>query len=232
LIHQYLSREVGYLNSDTPLTTSETASIFAEMLVFDYIKNDLNRDELISLYAGKLEDIYATLYRQSIFTSFERRVHSKKDELNSDELNTIWFEENQKMFGDSLILSDGYKYWWSYIPHFIHSPFYCYAYSYGQLLVLALYRSYKDSDDKDKFIKKYIKFLSSGGSKSPKDLIGKFGFDIESSDFWQKGIEEIKTILNEFKSEVREDFKERGKLSNSSLDTNKMIDDIIKMTKE
>lgn len=232
LIHQYLSRDVGYINSDTPLTTSETASIFAEMLVFDYIKSNLNRKDLISLYATKLEDIYATLFRQTIFTTFERRVHSFSDEISSDDLNQIWFEENQKMFGDSLELSENYKYWWSYIPHFIHSPFYCYAYSYGQLLVLALYRSYKDSENKEEFIKKYIKFLSSGGSKSPKDLIKKFGFDIESSDFWQNGIDEVRAILGAFKSEVKEDFKAKGVLSGSSLDTEKLIDDIIKMAKD
>jgi oligoendopeptidase F len=196
-VHQYLSKDVGYLCADTPLTTSETASVFAEMLVFDYIKKDAKKEELISLYASKLEDIFATLFRQVIFTTFERRVHAHEGELDSKTFNSYWLEENKKMFGKSVKLTKDYRYWWSYIPHFIHSPFYCYAYSYGQLLVLALYGLYKG--DYDNFVEKYTKFLSSGGSKSPKELIEKFGFDIDKEEFWQIGIDEIESILSEFK---------------------------------
>lgn len=201
-IHQYLSRDVGYLGSDTPLTTSETASVFAEMLVFDYIKNNLKSSELISLYGGKLEDIFATLFRQIIFTTFERRVHSHEGEISIDTLKEYWIQENKKMFGSSVTLTKNYKIWWSYIPHFIHSPFYCYAYGYGQLLVLALYSLYKKSDAN--FVKNYTKFLSLGGSKSPKEMIKIFGFDIESSDFWQLGINEIKNLMEEFKKLTQE----------------------------
>jgi len=197
-IHQYLSRKVGYLGSDTPLTTSETASVFAEMLLFDDIKKITPKDELLALYGGKLEDIFATLFRQIIFTTFERRVHSKAEEVTIDEFNEFWLEENQKMFADSVELTKGYKQWWSYIPHFIHTPFYCYAYSYGQLLVMALYGLYKKEGEN--FKKKYIKFLSSGGSKSPKSLIKSFGFDIEDEKFWQIGINEVERMLNEFKT--------------------------------
>lgn len=196
-IHQYLSRDVGYLGTDTPLTTSETASVFAEMLVFDYIKSDLSEEEKIALYAGKIEDIFATLYRQINFTTFERAVHANEGELSLEEFNKVWIQESQKMFGDSVTLTKQYEIWWSYIPHFIHSPFYCYAYSYGQLLVLALYGLYKSGKDKN-FIENYLCFLSSGGSKSPKELIGKFGFDIESTEFWDIGIAEVKKLLEEF----------------------------------
>lgn len=197
-IHQKLSYSVGYLNADTPLTTAETASVFAEMLLFDKLKNQISDDEKISLYAGKLEDIFATLFRQNVFTNFERRIHNKEGELSSDEISNIWQEENQKMFGDSLKLSDNYKLWWSYIPHFIHSPFYCYAYSYGQLLVMALFGLYKQN--KDDFIPKYERFLSLGGSKSPKELVEIFGFDIEDRDFWKIGIKEVKDMLDELKT--------------------------------
>lgn len=197
-IHQYLSRDVGYLGSDTPLTTSETASVFAEMLVFDYIKDDLNEAEKIALYAGKIEDIFATLYRQINFTTFERAVHAHEGELKLDDFNNLWLRESKKMFGESVKLTKQYEFWWSYIPHFIHSPFYCYSYSYGQLLVLALYGLHKSGKQVD-FVDNYIAFLSSGGSKSPKELIHKFGFDIESVDFWKIGIEEIKKLLLEFK---------------------------------
>jgi len=197
-IHQYLSRDVGYIGSDTPLTTSETASVFAEMLVFDYIKDGLSEDEKISLYAGKIEDIFATLYRQINFTTFERRVHAYDGELNLNTFNKIWLEESKKMFGSSVKLSKNYEMWWSYIPHFIHSPFYCYSYSYGQLLVLALYGLYKGGKC-DNFIEIYTAFLSAGGSKSPKELIAKFGFDIDDKEFWKIGIEEIRKLLKEFK---------------------------------
>lgn len=197
-IHQYLSRDVGYIGSDTPLTTSETASVFAEMLVFDYIKDGLSEDEKTSLYAGKIEDIFATLYRQINFTTFERRVHAHDGELNLNTFNKLWLEESKKMFGSSIKLSKNYEMWWSYIPHFIHSPFYCYSYSYGQLLVLALYGLYKGGKC-DNFIEIYTAFLSAGGSKSPKELISKFGFDIDDKEFWKIGIEEIRKLLKEFK---------------------------------
>lgn len=197
-IHQYLSRDVGYINSDTPLTTSETASVFAEMLVFDYIKDTLSEDEKVSLYASKIEDIFATLYRQINFTTFERRVHAHEGELSLEVFNDYWKQESKKMFGNSIKLTKNYEIWWSYIPHFIHSPFYCYSYSYGQLLVLALYGLYKSKKD-DKFIENYTCFLSAGGSKSPKELVSKFGFDIEKEEFWQMGIGEIEKLLKEFK---------------------------------
>jgi len=197
-IHQYLSRDVGYLGGDTPLTTSETASVFAEMLVFDAIKDNLSVSEKRSLYASKIEDIFSTLYRQINFTTFERKVHAHEGELSLETFNTYWMEESQKMFGKSITLSKDYALWWSYIPHFIHSPFYCYAYSYGQLLVLALYGLYKKSD-KAEFVQNYTSFLSAGGSQSPKELIQKFGFDIEDEHFWQLGISEIESLLKEFK---------------------------------
>ena len=197
-IHQYLSRDVGYLGSDTPLTTSETASVFAEMLVFDAIKDGLSATEKCSLYASKIEDIFSTLYRQINFTTFERKVHAHEGELDLATFNNYWMQESQKMFGKSITLSKDYTMWWSYIPHFIHSPFYCYAYSYGQLLVLALYGLYKKSD-KVTFVQNYINFLSAGGSQSPKELIKHFRFDIEDEHFWQLGISEIESLLKEFK---------------------------------
>ncbi|MCR6574280.1 M3 family oligoendopeptidase [Campylobacter insulaenigrae] len=196
-IHQKLSYNVSFLNQDTPLTTAETASVFAEMLIFDHIKEKLNKNELLSLYAAKIEDIFATLYRQINFTTFERKFHAKSEELNSKELSEIWMEESQKMFKDSVKLSKEYSLWYSYIPHFIHSPFYCYAYAYAQLLVLALYGLYK-SKKCENFVQLYIKFLSSGGSKSPSELVSMFGFDIESDEFWNIGLEQVKKMVDEF----------------------------------
>jgi oligoendopeptidase F len=196
-IHQYLSYSVGYLSSHTPLTTAETASVFCEMLVFEYVKNNLPKEQRTALLASKIEDIFATLYRQINFTTFERRVHEFDGEISSDELNRIWLEESKKMFGDSLILNDYYKIWWSYIPHFIHSPFYCYAYSYAQLLVLALFGLYK-SGKCPNFTEIYTKFLSLGGSKSPKELVEMFGFDIDDEEFWSVGIAQVANLVDEF----------------------------------
>ncbi|MPV76917.1 M3 family oligoendopeptidase [Campylobacter hepaticus] len=195
-IHQQLSYNVSYLNQNTPLTTAETASVFAEMLVFDFIKDKLKKEELLSLYANKIEDIFATFYRQINFTCFERRLHAQENELSTEELNKIWIEESQKMFQDSVKLTKNYAFWWSYIPHFIHSPFYCYAYAYAQLLVLALYGLYK-SEKCPNFKELYIKMLSLGGSVSPKDLVKMFGFDIEDENFWEIGIKEIKKLIDE-----------------------------------
>ncbi len=203
-IHQELSKKMGYLNADTPLTTSETASVFAEMLLFEKIKNTLSGKEKIALYASKLEDIFATLFRQTVFTNFERKIHAQVGEISTETISNIWFEENQKMFGESVILTSDYKLWWSYIPHFIHSPFYCYAYSYGQLLVMALFGLYRQ--EKNTFIEKYITFLSAGGSRPPKELVALFGFDIESKDFWTIGINEIKILMQEFKESIKKDY--------------------------
>ncbi len=197
-IHQELSKSVGYLNMDTPLTTAETASVFGEMLLFDKMKQNLGGKELLAFYAGKIEDIFSTLFRQVVMTNFERKIHAKSDELSVEQLSEIWQSENAKMFGDSLKLTKNYALWWSYIPHFIHSPFYCYAYSYGQLLSLALFGLYKQN--KKDFVPKYTKFLSAGGSQSPKDLVAIFGFDIEDSVFWANGINEVKNLLSEFES--------------------------------
>ena len=197
MVHQELSKKQGYLNQDTPLTTAETASVFAEMLLFDSLKKNLAKEELLEIYASKLEDIFSTLFRQIVMTNFERAIHASEGELKPEEFDRIWLEENQKMFGGSVKLTRRYAMWWSYIPHFVHSPFYCYAYSYGQLLVLALFGLYKQGKAKD-FIKTYIEFLSSGGSKSPRELVGAFGFDIEDSAFWEIGMQEVRKMLREF----------------------------------
>ena len=233
-IHQYLSYGVGYFNSFTPLTTAETASVFCEMLVFDYMRENFSnlngspnfksdaasdgaadpselaaRDTdtpsqtasdkaaLRAMLAAKIEDIFATLYRQIGFTTFERRVHASADELSVEQVGKLWMEESRKMFAGELILQDHYKSWWSYIPHFVHSPFYCYSYAYAQLLVLALYGLYK-SGRLENFVQIYTEFLSSGGSDEPQKLVAKFGFDINKSEFWRIGIEQVAALVDEF----------------------------------
>lgn len=197
-IHQHLAYKVGYLNSDTPLTTAETASVFCEMLVFQSVVEKIkDPKEKQALLGSKIEDIFATLFRQINFTTFEREIHSKDGELSTDEINEIWMKHSIKMFKDSLELNDYYKIWWSYIPHFIHTPFYCYAYSYAQLLVLSLFALYK-SCKLANFSEIYTEFLSLGGSKNPKDMVLKFGLDIENKEFWQIGLNEVKKLVDEF----------------------------------
>lgn len=233
-IHQYLSYGVGYFNSFTPLTTAETASVFCEMLVFDYMRENFSnlnglsnfkstaasdgaadpselaaRDTgmpsqiasdkaaLRAMLAAKIEDIFATLYRQIGFTTFERRVHASADELSVEQVGELWMEESRKMFAGELILQDHYKSWWSYISHFVHTPFYCYSYAYAQLLVLALYGLYK-SGRLENFVQIYTEFLSSGGSDAPQKLVAKFGFDINKSEFWRIGIEQVAALVDEF----------------------------------
>lgn len=233
-IHQYLSYGVGYFNSFTPLTTAETASVFCEMLVFDYMRENFSnlnsssnlksaaasdgaadpcelaasdtdmpsqtasdKTALRAMLAAKIEDIFATLYRQIGFTTFERRVHASADELSTGQIDELWMEESRKMFAGELILQDHYKSWWSYIPHFVHTPFYCYSYAYAQLLVLALYGLYK-SGRLENFVQIYTEFLSSGGSDAPQSLVAKFGFDINKSEFWRIGIEQVAALVDEF----------------------------------
>ena len=196
-IHQYLSYSVGFFGSFTPLTTAETASVFCEMLVFDYLRQNSDKTAIKSMLASKIEDIFATLYRQIGFTTFERRIHEKKDELSSDEINQIWLEESKKMFGKALELRDKYKIWWSYIPHFIHTPFYCYSYGFAQLLVLALYGLYKSGKIAN-FAEIYTEFLSAGGSDSPKNLVAKFDLDLDDEKFWELGIAQIRNLVDEF----------------------------------
>ncbi|WP_104714253.1 M3 family oligoendopeptidase [Helicobacter cetorum] len=201
MVHQELSKKQGVLNTDTPLTTAETASVFAEMLLFEHLKKNLKEEELVFVIASKLEDIFSTLFRQVVMTNFERRIHDIEEEMDANDFDKIWYEENERMFKDSVKLTKNYRSWWSYIPHFIHTPFYCYAYSYGQLLTLALYGLYKRSDSK-KFIKTYTEFLSLGGSKSPRELVLMFGFDIDSKEFWEIGMQEVRNLLEEFEGLV------------------------------
>ncbi len=196
-IHQYLSREVGLLNMHTPLTTAETASTFGEMLTFDYILEKTPLETQVSLLASKLEDIFSTVFRQTIFTTFERRLYQKRmqKELIVEEMNALWIEENKKMFSNALKLRDEYGFWWAYISHFINTPFYCYAYAYGNLLSLSLYKKYKDMGTD--FVKLYKDILSKGGSIKPSKLLKPL-VDIEDKDFWKGGIAYIKELLDKF----------------------------------
>lgn len=198
-IHQYLSRNQGYFECHTPLTTAETASVFGEVLVFHKLKESEKDPKVrLALLCSKLEDIFATVFRQVVLTRFEEKFHHARrneGELTPGRVNELWIEANKPMFDGSVELTKDYGWWWMYIPHFIHSPFYCYAYSFGELLVLALYHRYLQEGSA--FVPLYIELLSSGGSDAPEKLLARIGVDITDPHFWQGGLDLLREMVNE-----------------------------------
>ena len=198
-VHQYLARDRGYFLCHTPLTMAETASVFAEMLVFHKLMETRRSPrERLALLCGKIEDIFATVFRQAVLTRFEQRLHGLRrgrGELTAEEISDIWMDANAAMFGDSVTLTDDYSLWWMYIPHFIHSPFYCYAYCFGELLVMALYSSYLSEGER--FVPRYLELLAAGGSASPRSLLAAVGVDVDDPLFWQKGLDLVADMVVE-----------------------------------
>jgi len=195
-LHGCLSRKQNYFNYDTPLTTAETASIFSEMLVFDHLLPTVSdRQAQLALSAARIEDVLATVFRQNVLTRFEELAFAARQDrrLTAEALGNLWLDVNRKYYGDAVEIADGYRWGWSYIPHFIHSRFYCYSYVFGQLLVLALYRLYKEQGKR--FVPKYLALLEAGGSDSPQALLRPLGVDIHEREFWRKGFEEIAAML-------------------------------------
>lgn len=197
-VHQLLSAKQGYLMSSTPLTLAETASVFGEQLTFQEIlrreKDDKKRKLII---AGKVEDMINTVMRQIAFLDFEIKVHNerKKGEISIEKLNQFWMEVQKESLGDVFTFDKEYGYYWSYIPHFIHSPFYVYSYAFGDCLVNSLYGVYK-SNPKG-FEEKYFTMLEAGGTLHHKDLLAPFGLSATKADFWQKGLDVIISYIDE-----------------------------------
>lgn len=196
-IHQVLAAGQGHFNSDTPLPLAETASVFAELLVFNsqlaLLENDEERRAFI---CQKLESIFATVFRQTAMNRFEQLMHEgrrKHGELSSDKLCEYWLTTQRAMFGDTVQLDDEYGIWWSYIPHFLSTPGYVYSYAFGELLVLALYGKYQQEGES--FVAKYLTLLSAGGSRSPYELMQPFNIDLDSPAFWQTGLGVIDRML-------------------------------------
>jgi oligoendopeptidase F len=201
-VHQYLARKQGALNSRTPLTTSETASVFGEMLVFEKLVRAESSDaRKLALIVSKLDDSMATVFRQISMNQFEERIHGhrrEKGELSIEEFNQHWLETQNEMFQGSVTLSENYGIWWSYIPHFIHTPGYVYAYAFGELLVLALYSMYLQNPEA--FPEQYLELLSAGGSDWPHKLVGELGVDLNNPEFWNNGLEEIEKMIERAES--------------------------------
>ena len=198
-VHQQLAKKQGYLMSDTPLTLAETASVFGEQLTFQKIlKRETNSEKKKLIIANKVEDMINTVIRQIAFLEFEKKVHEnrKNGELSLDQINKFWMDVQEESLGDVFKYDEEYKYFWCYIPHFIHSPFYVYSYAFGDCLVNSLYGIYQSGSIKD-FENKYIKMLESGGTKHHKDLLKPFDLDISNPDFWQAGLDVIIGYINQ-----------------------------------
>ena len=198
-IHQTLAAAQGLFEQDTPLTTAETASVFGEMLVFRRLmKLESDPKARLALLCGKLEDAFATVFRQVCMTRFEESLHAarrREGELARARIDELWLDANRPMFGDSVHLSDDYGCWWLYIPHFVHSPFYCYAYAFGELLVLALLRCYDEQGES--FVPRYLDLLRAGGSQSPEALLARLDIDITDPAFWRGGLALLEDMVDQ-----------------------------------
>ena len=200
-VHQVLAAQQGPLLSQTPLTLAETASVFGEMLTFQaLLKGATDARERKALIAGKVEDMLNTVVRQIAFYSFERKVHEARahGELTTEDLNRFWMEIQYESLGDAVDFKPGYEVFWTYIPHFIHSPFYVYAYAFGDCLVNSLYALYQEAHPG--FVQKYFAMLMAGGSKHHSELLAPFGLDASQPEFWKKGLSVISGMIDELEA--------------------------------
>ena len=198
-VHQTLSGVQGLLQADTPLTTAETASVFGEMLVFrSMMAGEPDAAVRLGMLTQKIEDSFATAFRQISMNRFEHAIHTARrgeGELTSERLNELWLQSQRAMFGDSVTLTDDYGLWWSYIPHFIGTPGYVYAYAFGELLVLALYARYQEVGPG--FADAYIGMLSKGGSDWPHAIVEPLGVNLKDPAFWHGGLRILEDMVAE-----------------------------------
>jgi oligoendopeptidase F len=196
-VHQVLAATQGQLMADTPLTLAETASVFGEMLTFQaMLKAETDPKRQKSMLAAKVEDMLNTVVRQIAFVEFERRVHDERreGELSADRIGEIWLDIQGESLGPAIRFDSEYRYYWTYIPHFIHSPFYVYAYAFGDCLVNSLYAVYQNAAPG--FAEKYLNLLRAGGSKRHKELLAPFGLDASDPNFWQRGLNMISGLID------------------------------------
>ncbi len=200
-VHQVLAAGQGYLMSDTPMTLAETASVFGEMLTFQaLLRGEREPRRRRVMLAGKVEDMLNTVVRQTAFYGFERKLHEERStgELTAERIGEIWMEVQQRSLGDAFRFEEEYKYYWSYIPHFIHSPFYVYAYAFGDCLVNSLYAVYERAEPG--FQQKYLEMLRAGGTLHHKELLAPFGLDASDPGFWQKGLKLVERFIDELEA--------------------------------
>jgi oligoendopeptidase F len=200
-VHQVLAGPQGTLMSQTPLTLAETASVFGEMLTFrSLLDKTTDKRQRFALLSSKVEDMLNTVVRQIAFYTFERRVHTarREGELKTEELSEIWLNVSRESLGPAIKLNEGYDIFWSYIPHFIHSPFYVYAYAFGDCLVNSLYAQYEKAEDG--FAERYFELLKAGGSKHHSELLKPFGLDARDPQFWSLGLSMIERLIGELEA--------------------------------
>jgi oligoendopeptidase F len=200
-VHQVLAAHQGLLMSQTPLTLAETASVFGEMLTFRaMLDGAADKRERKVMLAQKVEDMINTVVRQIAFYSFERKVHVERraGELTSDRISEIWLEVQRESLGPAFHFGPGYETYWTYVPHFIHSPFYVYAYAFGDCLVNSLYAVYEKAESG--FQEKYFAMLKAGGTKRHKELLAPFGLDATDPGFWQMGLSVIEGLISELEA--------------------------------
>ena len=189
-VHSQAAQDRSILVQDAPLPLAETASTFSELLLYDNLSDKISDNEKKIMLAEKIDDLYATIMRQSFFTIFEVDAHKQIGEGTTiNEISKTYLQNLKEQFGNSVSLSDDFAIEWSCIPHFYHTPFYCYAYSFGNLLALSLFQRYK-KEGKD-FVPAYMSILAAGGSKKPEKLLAEYGFDIRSPKFWQEGFDYV-----------------------------------------
>jgi oligoendopeptidase F len=200
-VHQFLSADQGTLMGHAPLTLAETASVFGEMLVFRaLLDQQQDKNQRRRLLAGKVEDMINTVVRQTAFHEFEQRVHEERrqGELLSTRLGEIWIDVQRESLGPAMRFDEEYKYYWAYIPHFVHSPFYVYAYAFGDCLVNSLYQAY--SEGHAGFEDKFIEMLKAGGTLRHRDLLRPFGLDASDPGFWRRGIDVVVGLIDELEA--------------------------------
>jgi oligoendopeptidase F len=200
-VHQVLAAPQGALMAPTPLTLAETASVFGEMLTFrSMLEQTTEPRQRFAMLSSKVEDMLNTVVRQIAFYTFEREVHTarRQGELKTEQLNEIWLEVSRESLGPAVRLNEGYDIFWSYIPHFIHSPFYVYAYAFGDCLVNSLYAQYEKANEG--FAERYFALLRAGGSKHHSELLKPFGLDARDPDFWSLGLSMIERLIDELEA--------------------------------
>jgi oligoendopeptidase F len=199
-VHQTLASPLGTLLSDTPLTLAETASIFGEGLVFERLLAEAEGEERRALLAGKIEDGLNTVVRQIAFHRFETRFHARRaeGELSADEIGALWIEIQSESLGPAVRLNEGYEHYWAYVSHFVHAPFYVYAYAFGDLLVSALME--KRREDPVAFAPLYEALLAAGGTKTYVEALAPFGLDPREKSFWAAGVSRLARLVDEFEA--------------------------------
>ena len=202
-VHQCLAAANGYLMSDTPLTLAETASVFAEMLAFRQLVDSAeDADTRRVLLAGKVEDMLNTVVRQIAFHNFETAFHGARGngELTAEEISDVWMDTQRAALGPAVRIGDDYRPVWGYIPHFVHTPFYVYAYAFGDCLVNALWQSYQNANVagmSGDFVTKYKNLLCAGGTERYDVALAKFGLDARQPAFWSQGLDMISGMIDE-----------------------------------